>query len=391
MHVLIVPSEHFVTQLMPLGGIFQLHQATALHLAGMRVGVISGGVVSPRFLFRSYPYRSEECLSGVNVYRKYERKYSLQRRSRPCRAVETRVRLGFELYERYTRAHGRPDVVHAHDVLLSASIARAIQVRDGIPYGVTEHSSVFAGEGFPEESRVIAGDCLRGASFVTAVSRALGRWVARVVDLDGLEIEVLPNVLDQHFVRDEARPARPDGEPRFLSVGSLDSNKDHATLIAAFARRFGGQNGRLRIAGTWPLRARLEKLCRRLGVGRQVEFLGHLDRASVRREMLMAGCLVLTSRVETFGVVLIEALACGTPVVATRCGGPEDIVRPEDGFLVTPGVPDAIGAAMAEVVVHSGNYPPERLREGCLRRYGPQAFVKLAARLYESATSTVSH
>jgi glycosyltransferase involved in cell wall biosynthesis len=69
-------------------------------------------------------------------------------------------------------------------------------------------------------------------------------------------------------------------------------------------------------------------------VGKQINFTGILTRTQVRDEMWRSNALVLSSTFETFGLVLIEALATGLPVVATRCGGPEDIVENGLGVLV---------------------------------------------------------
>ncbi|MEK9810860.1 MAG: glycosyltransferase, partial [Candidatus Nanopelagicales bacterium] len=230
-----------------------MHQAQALREGGIKVGVISAGVISPRFVLRGYPYTKQECVRGIQVLRSYERKYMLQRNAHPSRVVETQVRLGLDLYRRYERRFGRPDVVHAHDVLRSASIARALQDSEGIPYGVTEHSSVFAMGGLSGEAVGVARECLRGAAFITAVSQALGRWVQRALDHRGLRVGVLPNVLDPDFqCHQPLLRARADSAT-FLSVGSLDCNKDHGTLLIAFAAQFGGGSSRLRIAGTGPL------------------------------------------------------------------------------------------------------------------------------------------
>ena len=117
----------------------------------------------------------------------------------------------------------------------------------------------------------------------------------------------------------------------------------------------------------------------------QVHFLGHLSRELVRQEMLNADCFVLSSLVETFGVVLIEALACGLPVVATRCGGPQDMVHPGNGLLVEPDDASSLSLALEQIVARADEYRPEQLREDCLRRFGPAAFVARATALFENA------
>jgi glycosyltransferase involved in cell wall biosynthesis len=86
--------------------------------------------------------------------------------------------------------------------------------------------------------------------------------------------------------------------------------------------------------------------------------------------MRQSSLVVLPSRAESFGSVLVEALACGTPVVSTRSGGPEDIVRDEVGKLVPSEDPAALADAIATILAERARYQPARLREYALRRFG---------------------
>lgn len=384
-HILIIPVEHFVTSRYPAGGIFQMHQATALRAAGHSVGVINPGVISPRFLFSGYPYRRHELVDGIPIYRRYARKLALQRFASPLDTVRTYEQLGMQLYEEYSVEHGRPDVVHAHDLLHSASVARAIGARDQVPYVLTEHSSAIADQGIAPKVLKATVTCVTSAGAVTAVSRFLGRRVSQALALPALTVHVLPNVLGAEFARSEIAPDTGAKPFTFLTVASLDDNKDQATLIAAFARTFRGSDVVLRIGGAGPLRRTLEAQSRQLGVERQVRFLGMLDPTSVQREMVKANCFVLSSRIETFGVVLIEALACGSPLIATRCGGPEDIVGDGNGQLVAPGDVHGLAAAMAGMVLDSSRYQRQQLRRDCLQRFGPEAYAANAVRFYQQA------
>ena len=83
------------------------------------------------------------------------------------------------------------------------------------------------------------------------------------------------------------------------------------------------------------------------GVRSQVTFLGAIPRDAVREAMWAADCFVLPSHAENFGVVLIEALATGLPVISTRCGGPEDIVNDDVGILLRPGDERGLADALA--------------------------------------------
>jgi glycosyltransferase involved in cell wall biosynthesis len=393
MHVLIIPSEHFVTPEYPTGGIFQLDQARALRAAGHKVGVINPGVISPRFLLKSYAYPRHEVIAGIPVYRRYERKLGLQRMTSARTLVETRERLGKELFDEYVSAHGKPEVIHAHDVLFAGGVARALHFESKVPYVITEHSNMYASAVDPLMIQVSRTNAAT-AAVLTAVSPYLGALMADHLSIRAGHIQTLPNVLGADFHQPSAHlpiaqpPSR--GTKVFLTVASLDENKDQNTLLQAFAERFRGTGHVLRIAGIGPLRSQLESTVDKLGLRPQVTFLGMLDRASVRQEMGRADCFVLSSRVETFGVVLIEALSCGVPVVATRSGGPDHIVREGDGQLVPAEDAAAMAAAMEEVVSNTDRYRPEHIRISCLQRFGPEAFVANVEAYYRQAMASMS-
>ena len=103
--------------------------------------------------------------------------------------------------------------------------------------------------------------------------------------------------------------------------------------------------------------------------------------------MASAGAVVLASYVETFGVVVIEALSQGTPVVATISGGPEGILTPESGILIPPGDDAALMRALAEIRARAaaGEFDGQELRRGCLARYGEKAVVGELENIYAAA------
>ena len=101
----------------------------------------------------------------------------------------------------------------------------------------------------------------------------------------------------------------------------------------------------------------------------RIEFLGIRDPEEVAALMQKSAVLVLPSRAESFGAVLVEALASGTPVIATRCGGPEDIVTDKVGRLVASEDPEALANAIADVLSNLDSYRPEDLRAYAVSRF----------------------
>jgi glycosyltransferase involved in cell wall biosynthesis len=95
----------------------------------------------------------------------------------------------------------------------------------------------------------------------------------------------------------------------------------------------------------------------------------------------------LPSRSETFGVVYVEAIACGKPVLATRCGGPESIVTAENGLLVDTGDVDALAGAMRTMTATARSYDAHAIRRQFLERFSRAAVVDRLEDVYVRAKS----
>jgi glycosyltransferase involved in cell wall biosynthesis len=153
-------------------------------------------------------------------------------------------------------------------------------------------------------------------------------------------------------------------------------------LIEAFNIAFNGdKNIRLKIGGYGSEKALLLKLIEKYNLTEQVILLGELPQSKVKQEMDRCDCFVLGSDVETFGVVLIEAMAMGKPVIATKSGGPEDIVTPEVGLLVEKNIND-IAEALKHITTFADNYNPDTIRNYVLDNYSQTAVSKRVTDLY---------
>jgi glycosyltransferase involved in cell wall biosynthesis len=295
------------------------------------------------------------------------------------------VSAGLAGYRRYVEAFGAPDLIHAHNALNAGLLAAQIRRRFGTPYVLTEHSSYYHQGLAPRSLRARVRDAVQGAARHTVVSAAVRTSLETWAGSLGICSAVLPNVLPAAF--ETACEARKPGRGfTVLSVGNLLPVKGHAHLVRAFAQFLPGhRDARLRIAGDGPLRPQLEALAAELGVAEAVQFLGLLPAEAVRGEMLRADVLALPSLHETFGVVLIEAMACGLPILATRCGGPNDIVSQDAGWLVEPGDAGALAEGLERAYAERGRLRRDAVREHCLALYGREAFAHRAGQLYEDA------
>ena len=108
-----------------------------------------------------------------------------------------------------------------------------------------------------------------------------------------------------------------------------------------------------------------------------------LSRESVRDELQYADAYVLSSHTETFGIPVIEALATGRPVLATRSNGPEFIMQECDGVLVPPRDASALAAGLKTLAARLPEFDANSLRQRCIGRFGKQAFAQRLKGIYE--------
>ena len=127
-----------------------------------------------------------------------------------------------------------------------------------------------------------------------------------------------------------------------------------------------------------------------MGLERQVTFLGPQPHTAVARIMREeADLLVLSSQAETFGCVLIEALACGKPVVSTRSGGPEDIITADFlGEFCVNGSPEALAQAIVTVASKITTYTPARIRQYIEDHFSYTSVTSALAELYREVCYT---
>ncbi|MEA2326849.1 MAG: hypothetical protein QOE68_1808 [Thermoanaerobaculia bacterium] len=176
----------------------------------------------------------------------------------------------------------------------------------------------------------------RADRVITTSVYSAGR-IAKFYGVDRNTIAVVPELIDlDAWDRALATAPREEGPPRILTVAHLYPRKGVDTLLRAFASVSG--DGVLRIVGTGPERERLEHLARTLDIADRIHFLGHLPFAALVAEYRNATIFALPTEQEGFGIVFLEAMASGLPIVATRVAAvPEVVSDGMTGLLVDPG------------------------------------------------------
>ncbi len=384
MHILIIPSWYPETP-DDVNGIFFRLQAQALARTGAKVGVIAP-------IFRSLRTEAKKALSsknyGISNYIEsnvhtfvYKSMFFFPRVPYIDRKRE--IRASLKLFKKYVAQNGMPDVIHAHCVNSGGIIAYEIHRLTDIPYVITEHSTTYARKLIRNWQRPLMQAAAENAAARLAVSRDFAELLKK--EYKGLEWEYVPNILSPQFeapIALENKPQNPDFT--FCSVAHLQHKKGYDILLPAFADALKKYpHLKLKIGGGGYEEFKLHKLAEELGIQNNVIFLGRLKNNEVLDLMYQSDAFVLASRHETFGVVFIEALSQGLPVIATRCGGPESIVNDSNGLLVDVENQQQLTSALIQLYENQARYPASTLRENCLNEFGEEKVVQQIMTTYQ--------
>jgi glycosyltransferase involved in cell wall biosynthesis len=280
------------------------------------------------------------------------------------------------------KSRGPFDVVHAHVTHPAGFVAERLARWLDVPLVVTEQMSPFPfddmydGNGRPRPDVMSA---IEAATRVTAVSRAHARSIEKFTDRS---IDVFSNFIDEtRFAPGVRKPSSPY---EFLSVGHLTEQKGFDVLLRAMRILLDrGLATRLTIVGKGLIERELKALATELQLDEHVTWAGAPDRSTMPDVYRRADAFVLASRHESFGIVVIEALASGLPVVATECGGPEETVTPECGALVAPEDPVALADAMAGLM--NRQFDPGEIRRYFESKYSAASAIPRLVQLYREA------
>jgi len=339
------------------------------------------GVLQAYTRFRSIPKR--ESRGGVTIDHprfvitpgNYLYAYEADLMLASLRPVVERVRREF-----------RFDLIHAHFSYPDGVVAAKLAAHYGVPFVITEHALWHPWMDKNERVRRQAVAAIEQCFAFIAASRALRD---SMTDFAGHaeKCRLIPIGVDAAIFHAQGRAVK---QGQILYVGRFQPVKGVDVLLRAFHRCTARQQGaRLVLVGGSLYNSKEERdtreLAQELQLTDQVEFRGALPPEQVAQAMRESAFLVSPSRRESFGTVLAEALACGTPVLATRCGGPEDIVNDEVGRLVAPDDVDALAAGLDDMFARAPTFDPAALSNDALSRYRWDMIAEQVIGVYHAA------
>lgn len=279
--------------------------------------------------------------------------------------------------------YGKPDIVHVHFGNTAANIVET-SIKEGIPYVVTEHSSGLNNQFLPIKEVNELRNTYSHAAKVIAVSKPLAQ---RIDELTGIKAVVIPNIIDfSLFKLNESTRKNPE-KFRFITAGSLIPRKGFTVLLKAFRKVLETYpDSQLLIMGEGPERVTIESLISELGLSNSVKLFGAFKRFQFSEELKDSDAFVLASRGETFGVVYAEALACGVPVIATKCGGPEDFVNRTNGILVPINDLESLATAMLNVMQKKDQYNPQEIADDTFKKFSSEKVAMMLTDIFLEST-----
>jgi glycosyltransferase involved in cell wall biosynthesis len=268
---------------------------------------------------------------------------------------------------------GKVDIVHVNTTYPAGIMALVTKLLTKTPYLISEHSSEYLKENGTFSHRLpitrwLINRSARGAECITTVSRKLRD---SMIDCGIVNrFLIVPNVIDiENLVECHVSANR---TKIILHVSLLLDNVKNVSGIIEAVRFLSKTRDdfELQIVGDGPDRAKLEKLAQDYGLlNHKVFFHGMVDPREVLKLMEMSDFFVLNSNFETFSVSTAEALLCGKPVVATKCGGPEEFVDETCGILIEPKNTTSLLRALDYMLDMSRSYPCQQIQKSFQKRF----------------------
>ena len=280
------------------------------------------------------------------------------------------------------REIGKIDLIHAHVCFPAGYSAYKLSQHISLPYVITEHMGPFPWPRYIRDGEPIKEIRLAAthANALVPVSDALSEEMKK---LGYKRRVVIPNFVNEEQFK--PMPVTKKSKYQFFSLCSLETAKGVGDLLKAIKKWDPDpMTVSFVIGGDGEKREYFHAMSKKLGINSLITWAGAIPRDYVAEYMNRCDAFVLPSHHESFGIVFIEALACGKPVIATKCGGPESIVTDNNGRLVDVGDIEGLATMMKWFYHNSNEFDPEIIRNDFLMRFSKRATTKRIISLYES-------
>ena len=375
MKLFIIPSW-YPTEIHPESGSFFRDRASILQKNGIEIIIGSPVTHSLKDFFRFSHNNTIQVdingelptylLESINIFPKIEKLF-----------FKRYKKSAITLFNKLLETHGLPDLVMIHSSLWAGGALGEILNKNDIPFVLTEHLKEFLiPNGFSTFQKNIIHNTYSMASQILLSSSPLKNAISKYFNTHKSKLNLLPNPVDENLF---TLRKVPNINPQFIIVciSLFRPEKRIDLVLESFSNLVhSGIKAKLKLIGDGPLKHEIENKIQKLGISDLVELPGYLPQKRIIDELHNSHFLVLPSDIETFGMVLVEAQACGLPVVATDCGGPKDIVTAESGILVTPGSISELAGGMQKLIRSFDEFDPSEIRNSVIQKFGQQSYAE---------------
>ncbi len=382
MFVLMI-ARGFPTSRNPQWGCFEKDQAEALVKYGHKVVVMSVDARLERHRGRLGMHHFENAevsyynyvmlpgilfskVIGVDYYRKHIKFHYFEK-----------------IYKRVVSEHGTPDIIYSQ-FFFNTIAGVQLKEKYRVPVVAIEHLARFNESKLTKETEEGATYAFAGADSLIAVSDSLARNLEKRFHK---KCFVVHNMFGKEFDTNAVgnKNVIQSKQLVFCSAASLVYRKGFDILINAFVKlNLPKESWKLNIIGWGEEKERLENLVKDNHLQNNICFLGKRNKDQIVNELRKSNVFALASRSETFGIVYIEAMSQGLPVIGTVCGGPEEFVNEKNGILVPADDVDATASAIKRMIETYSQYDRNQIAEDCKKRFSPEAIAGKLTDVFET-------
>ena len=279
-------------------------------------------------------------------------------------------------FKKYLKTHPLPDILHAQVTLPTGYAVALIGEKYNIPVIVTEHASSF--KEFFEGDNVKYSDYVLKHAYITSVSKYMLDAIPQGIKRKS----VIPNLVDTESFKLDRKKIE---GLRLAYVCAFRKGKRVEDLLSALKIIINEKkvnDVKLTIVGDGYLNEYYHKKCHELKLDEYVDFVGRKRKTEVAELLNHCNVFVIPSRMETFCIPGIEALASGMPVVSTKCCGPEEYIDDKCGRLIDVGDVEGMANAICDVYNNLDNYDIKYLRS-VADKYSSENVCKTAKKIYK--------
>lgn len=362
----------------PQWGCFEKDQAEALAAAGHKVVVISADTRF-RFYWRK-PGISHYYINGIHYYDCFIVPGVIIHKffGKKLHILLVSMQLQW-LFRCIVREYGRPDIIYSHYLTYSCA-ALSLKEKYHLPLIAIEHWSLLNKDVLSDYVVWLGQSTYSKCDAIISVSESLRQRLLQHFQINSI---VVHNMVGSEFCYNCSRGSK-DGKIRFVSTGSLIHRKGYDLLISAFGQlKLPLDKWELVIIGEGEERVNLERQIDRAGLNSNVYLLGRKGKKEIGSILCNSDVFVLPSRSETFGVVYVEAMMMGLPVIATVCGGPEEFVQKTDGLLVPCDDVEALSSAIKGMYENCHQYDHKKISADSRARFSPNVIAAQLTNVFQ--------